>query len=140
MDRRLLERAQQGKSRNGRAARQDRRLQTAHRARRLVVQQAFGPARGVSIQGRARRPQRQRRLPCRQRPHAAELKAAIVYCLSMILSENRFPLFGIMLYFGFQPFFQAGGSCESMSTKQMRQGLPELLTQAWLVPCCTRMS
>ena len=38
-------------------------------------------------------------------------------------------------YFGFQAFFQAGGSSESISTKQMRHGLPELFTQAWLVPC-----
>jgi hypothetical protein len=43
-------------------------------------------------------------------------------------------------YFGFQFFFQAGGSSESISTKQIRHGLPELFTQAWLVPCWTRMS
>ena len=43
-------------------------------------------------------------------------------------------------YPGFQSFFHAGGSCESISTKQIRHGLPEVLTQAWLVPCCTMMS
>ena len=42
--------------------------------------------------------------------------------------------------YGFQPCFQAGGSSESISTKQMRHDLPEVLTQAWLVACCTMMS
>ena len=36
-------------------------------------------------------------------------------------------------YFGFQSFFHAGGTCESISTKQIRHGLPDVLTQAWLV-------
>ena len=38
------------------------------------------------------------------------------------------------------PSFHAGGSSASISTKAMRQTLSELLTQAWLVPCCTMMS
>ena len=46
----------------------------------------------------------------------------------------------VAYFFGFQSFFHAGGSSESISTKQMRHGLPDLLTQAWLVPCCTSTS
>jgi hypothetical protein len=37
---------------------------------------------------------------------------------------------GYDYFFGFQSFFHAGGTSESISTKQIRHGLPDLLTQA----------
>src|SRR5581483_6862646 len=42
--------------------------------------------------------------------------------------------------YGFHPLGQAGGVLPSIRMKAMRHGLPELLTQAWLVPCWTTMS